>query len=213
MRSHFPREVRNREFAAGGAGPSHSTQLSLRTRPRAPVAAHKRWPLGLTVGQRRRGQRRPKWPPQIFWRGAVAPGGLRLPPSTSGPWKRPKKHDITINQQSATCGSGRDLRGAIEVAPYGPGRNFIGAAASGCRKLPPPPLLGKKKAIKAQTTISLWDRPLGSPQDHAGGHRNDPYALFLALAGWQRRAASGRHPALQGDQKALENTQTTINYQ
>ena len=99
------------------------------------------------------------------------------------------------------------------MAPYGPGRNFIGAAASGCPKLPPPPLLGKKKAIKAQTTISLWDRMLGSPQDHAGGHRSDPYALFLALAGWQRRAASGRHPALQGDQKALENTQTTINYQ
>ena len=74
-------------------------------------------------------------------------------------------------------------------------------------KIPP------RKEIKTQTTISRWDRTLGSPQDHAGGHRSDPYALFLALAGWQRRAASGRHPALQGDQKALENTQTTINYQ
>ena len=73
----------------------------------------------------------------------------------------------------------------------------------------------KTVTIKAQTTISRWDRTLLSPQDYAGGHRSDPYALFLALAGWQRRAASGRHPALQvqGDEKALENTQTTINYQ
>ena len=162
------------------------------------MAAHKRWPLGLTIGQRLRGQRRPKWPLQIFWRGAAASGGHRLPPSTPGQWKRPKKHNITINQQLAACESGRDLRGAIEVAPYGPGRNFIGAAASGCQKLPPPPLLGKKKAIKAQTTISRWDRTLRSPQDHAGGHRSDPYALFLALAGWQRRAASGRRTALRG---------------
>ena len=97
-RSPFPGELRNRDFAAGGRRASHSSQRLRRTRPRAPVAARKRWPLELTVRQRRRGQRRPKRPSQIFWGGAAAPGGLRLPPGTPGSWKWPKNKNTTINQ-------------------------------------------------------------------------------------------------------------------
>ena len=97
-RSSFPREMRNRDFAAGGRRASHSSQRLRRTRPRAPVAARKRQPLELTVRQRRRGQRRPKWPSQIFWGVATAPDGLRLPPGTPGSWKWPKNKNTTINQ-------------------------------------------------------------------------------------------------------------------
>ena len=99
-RSPFPGELRNRDFAAGGRRASHSSQRLRRTRPRAPVAARKRWPLERTVRQRRRGQRRRKRPSQIFWGGAAAPGGLslRLPPGTQGSWKWPKNKNTTINQ-------------------------------------------------------------------------------------------------------------------
>jgi len=70
--------------------------------------------------------------------GAAAPGGLRLAPSTPGSWKWPKNKHTTINQWAETCGSPGELWGGMEVAPIDPGRNVVGAAASGCRKLPPP---------------------------------------------------------------------------
>ena len=143
-RSPFPGELRNRDFAAGGLRASHGSQRLKRTRPRAPVAARKRWLLQLAARQRRRGQRRPKRPSQIFWGGAAAPGSLRLPPGTAGPWKWQKKTHTTINQWAGTCGSPGELWGGMEVAPIDPGRNVVGAGASGCRKLPPPSLLVKK---------------------------------------------------------------------
>ena len=73
--SPFPGELRNRDFAAGGRRASHGSQRLKRTRPRAPVAARKRWSLERTVRQRRRGQRRRIRPSQIFWGGAAAGGG------------------------------------------------------------------------------------------------------------------------------------------
>jgi len=117
---------------------------------------------------------------------AAAPGGLRLPPCTPGSWKWLKNKNITINQWAATCGSPGELQGAMEVAPYDPGRNLVGAAASGCQKLPPPSLLVKKNPIKAQTTISRRDRTFGSPRDRGGGHGSDPLCPLFDLG----RAAS-----------------------
>ena len=193
--------MRNREFAVGASGPSRSTQLSVRTRPHAPMAARKRWLLQLAARQRRRGQRRPKRPSQIFWGGAAAPGSLRLPPGTAGPWKWQKKHIQQSTSERQRVGAAETWGGGMEVAPYGPGRNLVGAAASGCQKLPHPSLLGKRKTVKAQATISRRERTFGSPRDRAGGHGSDPYALFLTLAGWWRRPASGCRTALRGAKK------------
>ena len=80
---------------------------------------------------------------------AAAPGGLRRPPPTMGSWTRTKNKHTTINQRAVACGSRRDLRGAMEVSPYGPGRNLVVAAAPVCLRLPPASP-GSKKTQKIQ---------------------------------------------------------------
>ena len=68
---------------------------------------------------------------------------------------RPKKN----SKQQSTCGRRRvraagDLRGVIEVTPYGHVPNDGGAAAPDCQKLPPPSPGSKKDTKEAQTTIN-----------------------------------------------------------
>ena len=81
----------------------------------------------------------------------------------------------------------------------------------GLPKPVPPPLLGEKKAIKAQTTISRWDRTLGSPRDRAGGHGSDPLCPLFDFGRVVAPAGLRLPHRSPGGQKALESTHTTIN--
>ena len=88
----------------------------------------------------------------------------------------------------------------MEVAPYGPGLNFVGAAASGCQN-PPPSLLGQKNPQELKQQSAGGIGRLGAPGTAQGVMEVTPYALFLTLAGWRRQAAPGRRTALQGAEK------------
>ena len=68
---------------------------------------------------------------------AVALGGLRPPPPSLGSWKYKKSKQQSTSMRQRV-GEARGLRRVMEVTLYGHDRNFGGAEAQACQKLPLP---------------------------------------------------------------------------